>query len=97
MVALANLAYFFVEFAVAQQIGSVSLVADSIDFLEDTTSALLIFFALRWALGNGPSSVSFYPEYCSYPRSRHSGPHGKNSEFQHHRIPGSFQQLASAH
>ena len=32
-VALANLGYFGVEFAVAVEIGSVSLFADSIDFL----------------------------------------------------------------
>ena len=35
-VALLNLGYFGVEFAVALAIGSVSLFADSIDFLEDT-------------------------------------------------------------
>ena len=33
-VALANFTYFFVEFAVALRVGSVSLFADSIDFLE---------------------------------------------------------------
>lgn len=49
IVALANLAYFFVEFAVARHIGSVSLFADSIDFLEDTTVNLLVFFALAWS------------------------------------------------
>jgi Co/Zn/Cd efflux system component len=38
VVALANLAYFFVEFAVARRIDSVSLFADSVDFLEDTPS-----------------------------------------------------------
>lgn len=47
-VALANLAYFFVEFSVAVRIGSVSLFADSIDFLEDASVNLLIFFALSW-------------------------------------------------
>ncbi|MEO6362842.1 MAG: cation transporter [Caldimonas sp.] len=47
-VALANLAYFFVEFAVARQIGSVSLFADSVDFLEDTAINLLIVLALGW-------------------------------------------------
>ena len=36
IVALANLAFFGIEFAVAIAIGSVSLFADSIDFLEDT-------------------------------------------------------------
>ncbi|GAB3279593.1 cation transporter [Microbacterium lacusdiani] len=49
-VALLNLAYFFVEFVVALQARSVSLLADSVDFLEDTSINLLIFIALGWAL-----------------------------------------------
>ncbi len=49
IVALANLAYFGVEFAVAVAIGSVSLFADSIDFLEDTSVNLLILMALGWS------------------------------------------------
>ena len=52
MVALANLAYFFIEFAVAQKIGSVSLFADSIDFLEDTSVNFLIAVALGWSIRN---------------------------------------------
>jgi len=36
LVALLNLAYFGVEFGVAIAIGSVSLFADSVDFLEDS-------------------------------------------------------------
>jgi Co/Zn/Cd efflux system component len=48
LVAILNLAYFGVEFAVARMIGSVSLFADSIDFLEDTLVNLLIFAALGW-------------------------------------------------
>lgn len=47
-VALLNLAYFGVEFVVALRIGSVSLLADSVDFLEDASVNLLIFFALVW-------------------------------------------------
>ena len=51
-VALLNFAYFFVEIGVAVGIGSVSLFADSVDFLEDTAVNLLIFvalgFTLRW-------------------------------------------------
>jgi Co/Zn/Cd efflux system component len=43
-----NLAYFCVEFAVAQRIGSVALFADSIDFLEDASVNLLILVALGW-------------------------------------------------
>lgn len=50
MVALLNLAYFFVEFTVALAAGSVSLLADSVDFLEDTSINLLIFVALGWPL-----------------------------------------------
>jgi Co/Zn/Cd efflux system component len=34
-VAALNLGYFGIEFAVALAIGSVALVADSVDFLED--------------------------------------------------------------
>ena len=49
IVALLNLSYFGVEFAVALIIGSVSLFADSIDFLEDASINLLIFAALGWS------------------------------------------------
>jgi Co/Zn/Cd efflux system component len=49
VVAVLNLAYFGVEFAVAIAIGSVSLFADSIDFLEDASLNLLIAFALGWS------------------------------------------------
>jgi Co/Zn/Cd efflux system component len=49
IVALLNLAYFGVEFAVALAIGSVSLFADSIDFLEDASVNLLIAIALGWS------------------------------------------------
>lgn len=47
-VALLNLGYFGIEFAVAVAIGSVSLFADSIDFLEDASVNLLIAVALGW-------------------------------------------------
>ena len=49
VVALLNLAYFGIEFAVARAIGSVSLFADSIDFLEDATVNGLILIALGWS------------------------------------------------
>src|ERR1700676_3014245 len=48
VVAVLNLAYFGVEFTVALVIGSVSLFADSIDFLEDASVNLLIAVALGW-------------------------------------------------
>jgi len=47
---LANLAYFGVEFAVARRIGSVSLFADSIDFLEDAAVNGLILLGLAWSV-----------------------------------------------
>ncbi|BDZ63647.1 cation transporter [Agromyces mangrovi Wang et al. 2018] len=49
IVAILNGAYFGIEFAVAVGIGSVSLLADSVDFLEDASINLLIFFAVAWA------------------------------------------------
>src|ERR1700736_253956 len=49
VVAVLNLAYFWVEFGVALAIGSVSLFADSIDFLEDASVNILIAVALGWS------------------------------------------------
>lgn len=49
IVAALNLAYFGVEFAVAVAIGSVSLFADSVDFLEDASMNFLIAIALGWS------------------------------------------------
>src|SRR5262245_31729000 len=43
-----NLLYFGVEFAVAVAIGSVSLFADSVDFLEDTSLNVLVLLGLAW-------------------------------------------------
>ncbi len=50
VVALLNLAYFVVEFGVALVAGSVALLADSVDFLEDASVNLLILLALGWPL-----------------------------------------------
>jgi Co/Zn/Cd efflux system component len=47
-VALLNLAYFGVEFTTALTIGSVSLFADSVDFLEDASVNILIAVAMGW-------------------------------------------------
>jgi Co/Zn/Cd efflux system component len=49
LVVILNLAYFGVEFAAALKIGSVSLLADSIDFLEDAAVNFLIFVAIGWS------------------------------------------------
>jgi Co/Zn/Cd efflux system component len=52
LVAGLNLSYFFVEIGVAVAIKSVSLFADSVDFLEDTSINLLIALALGWSAVN---------------------------------------------
>ncbi len=49
LVCLLNLAYFGIEFSVARRIGSVSLFADSVDFLEDASVNFLILAALGWS------------------------------------------------
>lgn len=62
-----NLGYFFVEFGVAKAIGSVSLFADSIDFLEDSSVNLLVLLGLglaasfRRLLGMGLAGVLLVP------------------------------------
>lgn len=47
-----NLAYFGIEFLAALKIGSVSLFADSIDFLEDASVNGLIALAIGWTIKN---------------------------------------------
>jgi Co/Zn/Cd efflux system component len=49
LVAFVNFTYFLVELGVARRIGSVSLFADSVDFLEDTSVNLLIALGLGWS------------------------------------------------
>ena len=48
IVAILNLAYFGVEFTMALTIDAVSLLADSVDFLEDAAVNLLVLLALSW-------------------------------------------------
>ncbi|MFN3634484.1 MAG: cation transporter [Rhizobium rhizophilum] len=79
VVALLNLGYFGVEFAVALKIGSVSLFADSVDFLEDASVNLLILLALGWSLTSrarvgmalafillAPAIATFWTAYQSF-------------------------------
>ena len=47
-----NLAYFAVEITVALAIGSLALIADSLDFLEDAALNLLIFAGIGWSVRN---------------------------------------------
>ncbi|HEY1736464.1 MAG TPA: cation transporter, partial [Methylovirgula sp.] len=62
-----NLAYFVIEIAVALAIGSVALVADSVDFLEDTAVNCLILAGLRFSplwrarLGMGLAALLLLP------------------------------------
>lgn len=49
-VAVLNLSYFGIEFAVALAIGSVALFADSVDFLEDGAINLLILAGLGFTM-----------------------------------------------
>jgi len=49
-VAVFNLGYFGIEFAVALAIGSVALFADSVDFLEDSAVNLLILAGLGFSV-----------------------------------------------
>ncbi|WP_426130900.1 cation transporter [Pararhizobium sp. PWRC1-1] len=79
LVALLNLGYFGIEFAVALKIGSVSLFADSVDFLEDASVNLLILLALAWSLRSrarvgmalafillAPAIATFWTAYQSF-------------------------------
>ena len=50
LVAILNLVYFFIQFVAALNIRSVSLLADSIDFIEDASINFLIFFAISLTL-----------------------------------------------
>lgn len=49
IVAWVNFAYFAIELGVAWRIGSVSLLSDSADFLEDAAVAWLILAAFAWS------------------------------------------------
>ena len=79
-VALLNFAYFFVEFAVARHIGSVSLFADSIDFLEDTSVNFLVLVALGWTVQRRAHRWAWCsPRCCWCQASPRPGWHGRSS------------------
>lgn len=50
IVSILNFFYFVVEFTFAQIFGSLSLLSDSLDFLEDASINLLIFIAFAWSI-----------------------------------------------
>jgi len=70
-VALLNLGYFGIEFAVAIAIGSVSLFADSVDFLEDASINFLILAAVDWTaaqrarLGSSLAAILLAPSVAT--------------------------------
>lgn len=72
----------FVSLMLTQRVASVSLFADSVDFLEDTAVNLIIFLALGWSahrrslVGMALSAILLVPGVFS------SGPRGRNSRFQ---------------
>ncbi len=70
LVALLNLAYFGIEFVAARIIGSVSLFADSIDFLEDASVNLLILMGA--ALVTSRASPRRHGA-CAYPACARAG------------------------
>jgi Co/Zn/Cd efflux system component len=72
-----NLAYFGVEVAV--QIGSVSLFADSIDFLEDASVNFLILVAPAGASAPAPASEWAWRCFSWYRPPPGCGRYGKNS------------------
>ena len=51
-VAALNIGFFGIEIAVALAIGSIALIADSLDFLEDAAINLLIFAGIGWSVRN---------------------------------------------
>jgi Co/Zn/Cd efflux system component len=77
VVAALNLAYFGVEFAVARAIGSVSLFADSIDFLEDASINALIALALGWSVRRRAALGSLLALILLVPGSRRSSRRGR--------------------
>jgi Co/Zn/Cd efflux system component len=50
LVASLNFAYFTVEFAYGRILGSIALISDSVDFLEDAAVNVLIAMAVGWSV-----------------------------------------------
>lgn len=66
-----NLAYFCIEIVAGLAIGSVSLFADSVDFLEDASISLLVLYGLAWSprararLGMGLAGIIVVPSLAA--------------------------------
>lgn len=72
-----NLAYFGVESLVGLAIGSVAVLADSVDFLEDASVNLLILLSLGWTahrrarLGRGLALLLLVPSVAAFAMAWH--------------------------
>ena len=73
IVALLNFAYFFVDFGVALAAESVSLLADSVDFLEDTAINLLILIASDGTCPGKHSPARRWPWSSWFPQRSQAG------------------------
>ena len=62
-VAFLSLAYFAVELVMALRLGSVALLADSIDLFEDVAINVLIFIALGWSLRGCGADASVWAQH----------------------------------
>ena len=93
-VAILNAAYFGVEFAVGISIRSVSLIADSIDFLEDASINVLILVGLglalatRARLGSVLAIIIAIPGIAAFVAAV--------DKFLHPTIPGAWELSATA-
>jgi Co/Zn/Cd efflux system component len=90
LVALSNLAYFGVEFTVAVSIGSVSLFADSIDFLEDASVNFLILIAWDGARRIGREWARHSMGFSWFRASPRSGWHGISTHVRSLQHPSRF-------
>ena len=82
LVAILNLAYFGVEFGVAIAIRSVSLFADSVDFLEDASINLLMALALSWTVVNRARVGMALAAILLVPSIAAMWQHGRNSSLR---------------
>lgn len=87
-VAALNLGYFGVEFAMALATGSVSLLADSVDFLEDTSINLLILLVLGWSARRRARVGMLLAGILLIPAWRRPGPPGRSSTCPSRPTPG---------
>lgn len=74
-----NLGYFGVEFAVALRVDSVSLFADSVDFLEDASVNLLISSQSHGRREPAPASAWRWRGFWFCLRWHSFGRHGPSS------------------